>query len=99
MKLLLLLMSLMILTCSVSPQSPKYSYSYQQSKKLIADETWMSYTKTQVKIETSNDTIAGILKRQGGFNKVMSTKKTDRKGDYWCYTFYYPKEGFKMPVL
>jgi hypothetical protein len=88
---LVLIVALSFMTMSMTVFGPE--------KKLIADETWLTVLTKQVKIETSNETIKQKLEKRGGYTKFSAVEKKDRKGKYWHYSYYYPREGFKEPPL
>lgn len=59
---------------------------------LIADETTIEETKTTVKIETCNDSIAVrfIHSKESDLSRYTVAYKKDRHGRYKVYTFYFP---------
>lgn len=66
---------------------------------LIADETWLTYSKTGAKITTFEEsTFKDISLKWGEQIKSITIRyKTDRRGRYKEYTIYYSKEvGFKI---
>jgi len=56
--------------------------------KLIADETWRTYTKTGAKIVTYSESVFKELSLRFGdrFNKITIHRKKDRHGEYKEYT-------------
>ena len=66
--------------------------AYSQQKKLVVDETYAIENKSgSIRIITSNDTIAGKLNAFNWSSKSY-TKKKDRNGWYYEYSFSFPAE-------
>lgn len=64
------------------------------AKVLLADETTISYMKTDCKIESSSDIVVNkIMKRyEQAIKRFSWSWKTDRHGKYKLYTIYIQKD-------
>jgi hypothetical protein len=65
---------------------------------LLADETFMSYTKTEARITCDNESVFNdIFKTHGTlFKRFTCTWKTDRHGRYKHYVAYLTKEDAEL---
>lgn len=71
---------------------------FKESKELIADETWITRTKTGAKIQCYNESVFyDLLKSHGTlFKRFTCTWKTDRHGKYKEYVAYLSYEDAQL---
>lgn len=64
------------------------------SKTLIADETWLTYSKTGAKITTFSESAFKDISAKFGeqFKRMSIVYKSDRHGPYKEYCIYFSKE-------
>lgn len=67
---------------------------------LLADETTLTWGKTEAKIHCSNESVFNDLFKTHGtlFKRFTCTWKTDRHGRYKDYTIYLAKEDAQLIV-
>lgn len=72
----------------------------QSTKPVIADETSISYTQKQIKVQTSNDYIYREVRDEYEdiCTRINTSFKTDRHGRYKVWTFYMPRDKEKEVV-
>lgn len=72
----------------------------QPNQTLIADETTLTYSKTEAKIHCSNETVFNKIFRTHGmiFKRFTCTWKADRHGRYKDYVIYLNKDDAGLIV-
>ena len=91
MKKILFIFSLVLTTTILHAQDSRDTV-------LLADETILTYSKTEAKIHCSNESVFDDLFKSHGllFKRFTCTWKTDRHGRYKDYIIYISKEGAEL---
>jgi len=74
------------------------SHAQVQDTVLLADETFLNYTKTEAKITCDNESVFNDIFKTHGllFKRFTCTWKTDRHGRYKHYVVYLTKEDAEL---